>query len=410
MGEEGTILDAASIADVHDFPYRDREGNEPSYTYKVPEATHYLYIEACGGSGRHATGGESGGPGGAGVIAGLIPVVPQETLSIFVGDGAGEGWQGRAGYRPGGDGGRIDAVPSNGGGGGGSTAVVDARGRLLLHAGGGGGCGGRGGSPGFWQDGGDGGAAGLAPGNGTSGEAGNPSSPGGDGGQGGDPRRTDRGGNGGGGGGGLHCGDGGGVGSGAPSGGGGGGGGGVSDIIGSAIGVSEAHKGPVVGYVKISQRGSQRAAVMSSAFKDVFLRLDGAGLTQHHPIGGVVNCQYTGAGHFEHFYVRPQRDGTVVIESEQFLDVYLRIDGTGLSRERPTGAGLVNCRYGTDPLTFFRIVARPGRLLAIESVAFPGVFLGMDGHGVDRVLPEGGGKVYCRFDASGWEALRMPVT
>jgi hypothetical protein len=135
--------------------------------------------------------------------------------------------------------------------------------------------------------------------------------------------------------------------------------------------------------------------------------MDGTGVTQQNPIGGVVNCQYTAAGHYEHFYVHPQSDGTVTIEAEEFPDVLLRVDGTGLSRDNPTGAVVVNCRYGPDPLTYFKVVGHPERLLAIESVAFPGVFLGMDGTGVDKFLPNGGGRAYCRFGSFTWEVFRM---
>jgi hypothetical protein len=419
MDEDRTIFEAASAPAARVFPHREGQGTEPSDTYKVPANTRWVFIEAHGGSGGYSTGGESGGPGGGSIIRGLVPVVPGETLSIYSGGGAFHGWQGRPGYRPGGDGGKVKGDPSNGGGGGGSTAVVNSTGQVLIHAAGGGGSGGRGGAGGSWQDGGDGGSAGLSPGDGKKGGSTGPWSHGGDGGKGGDTRLTDRGGNGfgadgagaggagGGGGGGLYCGDGGHQGSGIPSGGGGGGGSGTSDIIPTAIGVWESHRSPQVGYVKVSQPAVVLSTVASSAFKDVVLRMDGTGVGERNPIGGVVNCQHTAAGHYEHFYVRPQPDGTVTLESEQFLDVFLRMDGTGLSPEKPTGAGVVNCRYGTDALTYFRIVAHPERLLAIESVAFPGAYLGMDGTGVDKFLPSGGGKAYCRFGAFGWEAFRM---
>jgi len=302
----------------------------------------------------------------------------------------------------------------NGGGGGGSTAVVDATGRVLIHAAGGGGCGGRGELDGI--QGGTGGTGGLNPENGTPGQS-REFSQGGHGGLGGDTRRTDRGGagdgehtggGGGGGGGGLYCGDGGGAGYGDNGGGGGGGGSGASDIIASAIGVVESHQEPVVGYVKVyPDKSTVDSSVASSAFKYVFLRMDGTGVTQQNPTGGVVNCQYTGKGHYEHFIVRPQPDGTVAIESEQFPDVFLRMDGTGLSREKPMDSGVVNCQYGPGALTYFRIVAHLEGSLAIESVAFPGVFLGMDGTGVTQFLPNGGGRVYCRFGADRQEAFRM---
>ncbi len=412
-----TELDLESVPECgpRDFPYRD--GTQPLYSCKVPANKHYIYLQACGGSGGTATGDESGKPGLARVITGLVPVIPGQILDIYVGGGDFRGWQARPGYRPGGDGGTSDQRnSSNGGGGGGSSAVViRSTGEVLIHAGGGGGCGGRGGLSGQMR-GGNGGASGLNPGDGTEGQ-GDSMGRGGRGGKGGDPKRTDRGGpggsggglgaggGGGGGGGGRYCGGGGGLGT--SSNGGGGGGGGSSYIVAGAIGVVEyERKERGSGYVEFYEK-SVESTIASSAFKDVFLRMDASGLTRERP-GGIVNCQYK-AGKYEHFYVRPQPNGTVTIESEQFPDVHLRMDGTGLSRDNPFG-GVVNCQYITDPpdpLTFFNIVANPEGLFSIESVAFPGVYLGMDGTGVDKFLPNGGGKVYSRYGASSWEVFRM---
>jgi hypothetical protein len=52
-----------------------------------------------------------------------------------------------------------------------------------------------------------------------------------------------------------------------------------------------------------------------------------AGHPQANPAGaGVVNCQY-GAGPLERFRLEPRGDGTVAIASVAFPHVYLRLDG-----------------------------------------------------------------------------------
>ena len=59
--------------------------------------------------------------------------------------------------------------------------------------------------------------------------------------------------------------------------------------------------------------------------------MDGTGFTAFNPAGGgAVNCQH-GVGAFERFRFEPQADGFFAIASVAFPGVYLRMDGTGFT-------------------------------------------------------------------------------
>lgn len=398
------------------FPYRDRNGAEPSYQCRVPTNVYYIYMAASGASGGYAanqdSGPESGAPGKGGNLEGWVPVIPGETLSIFVGNGAFHGRQSMSGYAPSGAGGTTPSgSASNGAGGGGSTAVIGSQSGMLIHAGGGGGAGGAGLSAG----GGDGGDAARTPAHGTKGYDSNLGR-GGRGGIGGDPKLTSRGGDGGsvdndissaggggGGGGGHRCGDGGGQGQ--TDAGGGGGGGGSSYIIPTAIGVKEPlPRSPQHGVVVFPSPSVVSTNVGSILFPNVFLRMDARNIGRNSPVGGVVNCQFS-AGPFERFIAHVLANGAVAFESGEWPGVYLRLDGTGVTQHSDSGGGVVNCQLGLGDLTQFKIVAQAGGGAAIESVKFPNVFLRMDGRGVNRFSNDGAGIVNCQFGAEGWETF-----
>jgi len=161
--------------------------------------------------------------------------------------------------------------------------------------------------------------------------------------------------------------------------------------------------------------------IASVQFRNVFLRMDGTGVT--HPTGsggGTVNCQFS-AGSWETFNLIGQSDGTFGIASVAFPGVYLRMDGTGVTRPTGSGGGTVNCQYSAStqlaPNAWekFYIVPQGAGTVAIASQAFPGVFLRMDGTGVTHFLPSGGGKVNCQYSASvqlapnAWERYKIIV-
>ncbi len=83
-------------------------------------------------------------------------------------------------------------------------------------------------------------------------------------------------------------------------------------------------------------------------------------------------------------------DPIVAIESVPFANVYLRMDGNGVTGFAGPGAGTVNCQYGIGPWEKFRI-RKEDVGYSFESVNFAGVYLRMDGNGVTS--PQGPGKL-----------------
>ena len=103
---------------------------------------------------------------------------------------------------------------------------------------------------------------------------------------------------------------------------------------------------------------SKPLLIQSVAFKDVFLRMDGNGITQANGAGaGKVSCQKnmspTGA-----FKVQEQKNGTFTIESVAFPNVFLRMDGNNRSGKEED-FGTVNCQYGASTCEKFYLLNMP---------------------------------------------------
>lgn len=119
---------------------------------------------------------------------------------------------------------------------------------------------------------------------------------------------------------------------------------------------------------------SKPMLIQSVAFKDVFLRMDGKGISTACGAGaGKVNCQRsmapTGA-----FKVQKQTDGTFTIESSKYPGVFLRMDGNGIHAFAGSGSGRVNCQFGASAWERFKLHEQSDGSYTIESAAFPNVF------------------------------------
>ena len=91
--------------------------------------------------------------------------------------------------------------------------------------------------------------------------------------------------------------------------------------------------------------GDTPITIRSTAFANVYPRLDGSGVTSSTDYGGgKVNCQFN-AGANEKYKVRAQTDGSYSFESAAFPNVYLRLDGSGVTSNVSTGGGQVNCQF-----------------------------------------------------------------
>ncbi|MCR1771051.1 Non-hemolytic phospholipase C [Burkholderia glumae] len=148
-------------------------------------------------------------------------------------------------------------------------------------------------------------------------------------------------------------------------------------------------------------------AIAATCFTNVHLRMDGGGVTHAVDVGaGTVNCQY-GVGPYEKFCLHRQSNGTVTIESMQFPGVFLRLDGNGVTQPAGSGAGIVNCQFGAGPWEQFYFHQQSDGTVTIESAAFPGVFLRLDGSGVTQPIDAGAGTVNCQFGAGPYEHYRL---
>lgn len=120
--------------------------------------------------------------------------------------------------------------------------------------------------------------------------------------------------------------------------------------------------------------------------------MDGTGVTTPtDPGAGRVNCEY-GVDSLAKFKLHKQADGSYVVESLAYPNVFLRMDGGGVISSGASGT--VNCQFGQGPWEVFNARAQANGSFAFESVAFPGVFLGMVADGV-TVSSGPGGRVQC---------------
>ena len=102
-------------------------------------------------------------------------------------------------------------------------------------------------------------------------------------------------------------------------------------------------------------------------------------------------------------------NGTYTIESVQFPGIYLKMDGSGVTAFSGHGGGTVNCRFGVGPWERFKLncIDTTSCSYSIESVAFPGVYLRMDGNRVTAHSPDGGGTVNCQFGVHPFEKFQL---
>lgn len=147
--------------------------------------------------------------------------------------------------------------------------------------------------------------------------------------------------------------------------------------------------------------------ISSVQFPNVYLRMDGSSTTGFEPGGsGTVNCQFT-AHSWERFKIVSQSNGSVTIESAVFPGVFLRMDGRGTVKPEPGGSGIVNCQFTAHSWEHFKIAFQPNGAITFESVAFPGVFLRMDGSKTTKFEPGGSGTVNCQFGAGPYEQFHL---
>jgi hypothetical protein len=129
-------------------------------------------------------------------------------------------------------------------------------------------------------------------------------------------------------------------------------------------------------------------AIRSVASPDHYVGLDANGVTQFTPSGGGQVKTPTYVATYETFFLQRNDDGTVSFKSTVFNDVYIRLDGSNVPKDTkiPPGGGVVNGQYTAHSWEKFRIHKKDSEyhqykaVVGIESAAFPGRFLRLDGH------------------------------
>jgi hypothetical protein len=150
----------------------------------------------------------------------------------------------------------------------------------------------------------------------------------------------------------------------------------------------------------------------TTEFPNVFLRMDGRGLTQFSGTGGgVVNTQYGALTGFERFYIKSLPDGTYSIESLAFPNIFLRMDANSLGTN--TTGGTVNAQYGPPGPTGatyekFLITKNTNGTYTITSTVNTSLHLRLDGRGVTQFAGNGAGVVNITKAApQGWESFTI---
>jgi phospholipase C len=150
----------------------------------------------------------------------------------------------------------------------------------------------------------------------------------------------------------------------------------------------------------LAKLGDVPIGIQSTFFQNIFVRMDGTGVTALTDNGGgQVNCQYD-MGPLTTFLVHPNADGSFSFESTAFPNVFLRMDGNGVPTTM-AGGGTVNCQYTAGPWEKYIVVPQPDGSVSLESQAFPGICLRLvTGSGVTSATGPGG-TVNCQINAIG---------
>ena len=148
-------------------------------------------------------------------------------------------------------------------------------------------------------------------------------------------------------------------------------------------------------------------SLRSVAFPNVYVRCDGSGVTTFTESGGgTVNCQYKPPGPGEKFYICPvevtpslaaESHCKVEIQSASFSDIFIRLDGRGMSHFDRNGGGLVNCQYTAGTFERFYLQRESNGSFSFRSVQFPHCYIRLDGENVHSWSESGEGTVNCQW-------------
>ena len=133
-----------------------------------------------------------------------------------------------------------------------------------------------------------------------------------------------------------------------------------------------------------------------------YLSVDGSGLTMPRSGGaGTVSCSSDCKSKImQQFFIIPVAENTNIytIQPVAYPGVYLRMDGTGVNHFDGPGGGIVNLQYGVTDEEKFKIVYNGDKgMFCIESLKYPLVFLRTNRENV----------VNCQYGALEWEMFSI---
>ena len=170
--------------------------------------------------------------------------------------------------------------------------------------------------------------------------------------------------------------------------------------------------------------GLKLKSLRSVQFPDVYLRCNGREVTQwKEGGGGTVNCQYKPPKKLEKFYIypveiapsllQPQTTYKVVIESAESRQVFIRMNGQGMSQPMGPGGGKVNCQFAISSWETYFLRKETNGSYSFRNVQFPKCYIRLDGTEVNSWSKPGGGTVNCQYyrdpsiAATSWESFHL---
>lgn len=144
--------------------------------------------------------------------------------------------------------------------------------------------------------------------------------------------------------------------------------------------------------------------IRSAYFSHVYIRCYGSEVESFYEGGsGVINCQYKPPKAWEKFYIYPVEITTpsspckVIIESAQWPNRFIRMDGNKVRRFNGPEGGIVNCQYGAHSWEVFILKEWSGGVVTFRSNKFPHCYIRLDGNNVSSWQGGGSGIVNCQY-------------
>ena len=153
--------------------------------------------------------------------------------------------------------------------------------------------------------------------------------------------------------------------------------------------------------------------IRSVPFPNAYISCDGSGLSSRIGSGGgTINCQHAPPSANEKFYIYPVemiRVGVpykVVIRSAQWPNIFVRMDGSDMTKFNSSGGGIVNCQYGAFAYETFFFEKWCDDMITFRSYTFPHCYIRLDGTEVKS--RQGSGSGTCTVNCQYYDDITSP--